>query len=63
MSRIALSVEILKRFSGQTLSVLEVARRTGEAWSVVWRTLRGMARRHQAVRLDDGRYRLGIVEG
>lgn len=63
MSRIGLATRILRRLGGLTLTAREVELRMRAAWSVVWRTLRGMVRRGQAVRLEDGRYRLGILEG
>ena len=63
MSRVKLATRILQRLGGQTLSAPDIRERMRAAWSVVWRTLRGMVRRGQAVRLEDERYRLGILEG
>lgn len=63
VSRVALATRILQRLGGRTMTAEEVRASMRAAWSVVWRTLRGMVQRGQAVRLEDGRYRLGILEG
>lgn len=63
VSRVALATRILQRLGGRTMTADEVRAAMHAAWSVVWRTLRGMVQRGQAVRLEDGRYRLGILEG